>query len=215
MPGSPRRRTSTPILALGAVVLSSAFAFSLASAASLGVTSQQLTVGQGGTPPSPPPTGDTTPPTVASVTTARSPGTGNREGRPLAGSTVTVVFSEAMKGDTICSQFSATILSRTVTATITQGSANNELSVTDCNFGTLDLGSSGFVTSDVEYAGSTLVWDGSIQVTVTLGNPSPSSGVAKHANPVTTSFTPASALTDLAGNAIQPGPYTTAGKVFG
>ena len=216
MPGSPRRRTSTPILALGAVVLSAVFAFSLASAASLGVTSQQLTVGEGGTPPSPPPAGDTTPPTVTSVATAASP-----TGRTYAadeGATVTVTFSEAMAGSSICPGFTTGAATALVDATIANGSGatTDKLSLTagGCSFGVLDLDHNGFVTATVTYSSSALAWNGSNELILTLGVASAPASISTHNGNRDTSFAPASALTDIAGNAIQPGPYTTPGKVF-
>ena len=67
------------------------------------------------------------------------------------------------------------------------------------HFGSVDLGSSAYVTSDQTFATSKIQWKHDGTLTVTLGGSASTSSVTV---PATATYTPDPALTDLAGNGI-------------
>jgi hypothetical protein len=67
------------------------------------------------------------------------------------------------------------------------------------NFGKLDLGSAGYVATDVTFSNSKLTWNHNGTLTLTLGTPSAATSAVN--GTTTATYTPSGAMTDPNGNA--------------
>jgi hypothetical protein len=105
---------------------------------------------------------------VAYPTSVVTANVGGTVGRPQAGDTVTVVFSVQLSQATLCSSWTNGTSSRTLSATLQiadGGSGNDVLTVSSVSaaicsagfrFGSLDLGSPGYVSATRTYTTSTI-----------------------------------------------------------
>jgi hypothetical protein len=137
-------------------------------------------------------------------------------GQPENGDTATITFSKTMKASTFCSSWSNTTTLQTltgVTLEFTDNGSNDTLSVTGtpCSgsttfrLGTISTGGD-YTSSKSMWTGSTIVWDPkAAALTLTLGARS-SGNVRTESSPTAPQYTPATGITDLAGNAL---PTTT------
>ncbi len=131
---------------------------------------------------------------------------------PSSGDTVRVMFSEQLSEASMCSTWGLDNnrdqnLSG-VTVRIVNGSfpTNDSLIVSSVSgacggtfhFGSIDLGSPNYVTTDVNFATSSIQWNHNGQLTVTLGGAP--SGITPVASSVTAIYTPDQLMTDPAGN---------------
>ena len=142
--------------------------------------------------------------TAPTVTNVRLNNGGGRDGKIEPGDTVTLTFSEVLKASTINSAWNdaATTPSQGVTVSIT---STNVLTVSAGASPTLQVGSValGENYGIVTYSGSTLSWDAASKtITIKLG--ATVSGSPSNANrgAVAPTYTPASGLTDAAGNLV-------------
>jgi len=138
---------------------------------------------------------------------------GTVTGRPERFDTVTVVFSVQLSQATLCSTWTNGTSSRSVTGTvsITNGGAGNDvLTVTTVpvgtcasgfRFGSLDLGSPGYVTATRTYGTSTIALTQTVTATtlrITLGTAS-GAGTTVSGGSVMV-YTPDPLVADLSGN---------------
>ncbi len=133
-----------------------------------------------------------TPPEPTSLALNNGGGTGSSSGRPGAGDWLDVTYSQALDVASLCSTWSGDSTNQSVTgdnivsvtiANNAAASGNDKLTVATsaaaCGgsfaFGSVDLGSTSFVTGDVVFNGSgtnksTIAWDASaFKLTITLG----------------------------------------------
>ena len=220
------RRTWLLPMAVGAI----AGAMTVASAASLTVTSKDLTVLS--VAATPPPTGDTTPPVAVALTSSNSGGA-NDEGRPQSGDDFTITFDEPLDATKLCAQWAnngqpqslanSSVVIRIKNNAGTTGGDRVEI-VGTCGSGTLsvghiDLGDSGYVSGDVEFGTSatpsSVGWDPATKaITVTLGAVKSGSGsVGRVSANRTQTYVPSTTVRDLAGNT-STGTYATSIKFF-
>jgi hypothetical protein len=154
-----------------------------------------------------------TAPTVTSVSLVNGTGTA---GRVEQGDKIVIVFSKTMSVASICSSWSGDTTNQSlnsnndVTVTVTNGTLGfNDtvtVSVGSCtfNFGSIDLGSTAYVTSNTSYSGSggnksSIAYTAAtFTLTITLGGGSTGASVAS-SNAV---YTPSSSLKDSSGVAI-------------
>jgi hypothetical protein len=150
-------------------------------------------------------------------------GVGGVAGRIDAGDSIVITFSDQVRVSTLCSTWtgdtSNQVLngSNQVTATLTNGGASDTMTLASSactlNFGTLSLGSTGYTTANINFAGAgaaatTLSWNATThQLTVKLGTAS-GAGAATVANSVVT-YTPAAAVLTSNGVAFG-GTFNTA-----
>ncbi|HXX91734.1 MAG TPA: Ig-like domain repeat protein [Acidimicrobiales bacterium] len=147
--------------------------------------------------------------------------TGGTPGRIDSGDTVTVTFTNPLAVNTICSAWSNNANNQSsATATINvshPGSGDNVLSVSSwsgCpsfNFGTIDLGSSGYVTGfgSMTFANSTIAYNvAADSITITLGTKG-GSGNAGTVSRSVASFSMSGAITDTAGQSVSNSPFST------
>lgn len=162
---------------------------------------------------------ETVPPTVTGITLAN----GGTPGTADAGDTVTIQYSEIMDATKFCSSWSNIGLqtlsaNNDVTVTFNHTTTSNSMTVTSktctLNVGTISLGANAnyaTTTAPVVFVGangsvSTVSWNpATSSLTVRLGDTKNNTG-AQGSNVGTNvpSYTPASSLTDIAGN-----PFTT------
>ncbi len=155
----------------------------------------------------------------------------NRTGQLQKNDTVTIVFSRELNASTLCAGAptqTGTLTGSGITVTVhgNAGPSGNDLlsidSASACSdgemaFGSLDLGSNGFVTSGTAtFSNSTVALtqtSDSATVVVTLGN---ASGTFKRITSfVVATYTPDPSLTDTAGNAIGlSSAFTTSTQQF-
>lgn len=148
-----------------------------------------------------------------SVVSANGGGGGTVAGRPEKTDTVTVVFSVQLSQATLCSTWTNGTSSRSVSGTvsITDGGAGNDvLTVTTVpvgtcasgfRFGSLDLGSPGYVTATRTYGTSTIALTQTATATtlrITLGTAS-GAGTTVSGGSVMV-YTPDPLVADLSGN---------------
>ncbi len=169
---------------------------------------------------------DNTAPTVTSVTFT------DADGQVEKDDTITIVFSEQMSVSSLCSTWSSdsddyTISgNNVVVVTIRNGVSGANDSVasvtsTGCtfNFGTLNLGSTGYVAADRTFSGSggggkqsRIDWTSTTRtLVIKLGEASGTVGSSIPATTVT--YTPSTSVKDSAGNAIS-GSYSFASRRF-
>lgn len=175
-------------------------------------------------------TASTTFATISSVALQNK--TGGTAGLIEKGDQIIVTFSKTMKVASFCSAWSGDSNNQslsgngnvTVTVTNGNGATNDSITVTanTCtfNFGSIDLGSNGYVTgSNATFSGngandSTIAWTAATHVlTITLG--SASGGTLNTVASSTAVYTASSSITSTAGGIITNSPYTLAtGKYF-
>jgi hypothetical protein len=156
--------------------------------------------------------------------------TTNGNGTPQSNDTISIVFSERLSVSSVCSTWSNDGASQTlsanndVTVTVTDGGAANDtlmVSSATCqlHFGSIDLGSPGFVTATRTFSGtgsgrSMVDWTlASLTLRVTLG--SASGAVSTVSSAVTSTYTPDAAIKDTATpqNSVF-GPLPRVGVMF-
>ena len=122
-----------------------------------------------------------TPTTVTSSLTITN-GSGN-SGRADAGDQITVVYGSPPDPSDFCTLWTSTsypeLSGLTVVVTGEQTSGDDVISsVSDLlclggfHFGSIDLGQTGYFNTTVTFTGSTIQWDGTDTLTITLGTPS-------------------------------------------
>lgn len=146
----------------------------------------------------------------ASVVTAN---VGTIVGRPQANDTVTVVFSVQLSQATLCSSWTNGTSSRTLSATLqiaNGGSGNDLLTVSSVSaaicsagfrFGSLDLGSTGYVTTTRTFTSSTIALTqtaSSTTLRLTLGTASGATTTAASGSAAV--YTPNPLVADPSGN---------------
>ena len=214
------RRHDQWMVAAGVAALLSlpAFGLLLGHAASLGtITAADLTVFSSSATPPPPPAGDTTAPTVVSLSIPE------QNHKPDTSDTLTITFSEAIDPNTICDTW-PTDYALTARVTITDGgspSNNDVLSATtgECGvfaLGSINLGHSGFVSGTVAFDSSSVTYnDSDFTLTITLGSTAGVAGTTANASVSPTySPPPAPGIRDLAGNRLQAEFTAPKAKIF-
>lgn len=211
-----RRAVLLPI-AVGAI----AGAMTTASAASLTVTSKDLTVLS--VSATPPPTGDTVAPTPTGLVALNGPASSGEsgDGKAEPGDTIEVTFSEPLDASTVCATWPSSPSSdQTATVTVAlvngAGTARDKVTITGCSVGEILLGSGGYTnTGGAAFGSSTLTWSPTTnKLTLVLG--AVTSGTAlKETNAVSSNvYTPAPAIKDPAGNSITGTASVTDPKFF-
>jgi hypothetical protein len=153
--------------------------------------------------------------------------TGGTLGKPEAGDTIVMTYSADLKMTSICS---ASTLGNTSSGSITPNANSTTVKLTkekgtqiaftstDCtlHLGSLSLGTS-FVgskgTGTLTFAGSSIAWNGSSTITVTLGG-TVTGEVAEESKSQSNTFTPDKAVTDPSGNAISEATFSWSGTDF-
>jgi len=165
-------------------------------------------------------------PAISLVTIANGTGTA---GTIDAGDTVSVVFSAQMNVSKFCSTWSGDTTNQTLNAlsdvTVSVSNATNDtLTVTSAtctfNFGSLNLGSGGYVTVAATFKGSTtstrstIAWNAtSHTLVITLG--AKTAGTVANVATSTPIYTASAVIADSAGALLSNSPFTsTAGKKF-
>lgn len=151
---------------------------------------------------------DTTAPTPTSAKLANGSGTA---GTADTGDTATFVFSEQLNAVSLCSAWtnSGTQTLINATVTLTNAGTTDTLGVTTAsctfNFGSDVVGN--YVTATATFTNSTIVWDPSAKtLTITLGTFS--SGTLTPGTAAKQKYTPATGITDIAGNALSTSTIT-------
>jgi hypothetical protein len=161
------------------------------------------------------------PPAIVSVSINNK--SGGASGTPEAGDTIVFTYSAGLKMTSICS---ASTLGNTASGSITPNATSTTVqlakstgsttpiafSSTDC---TLHLGGislpvnyvGGSNGATLTFAGSTVAWNGSNTISVTLGGTVSGSSTAPNGSNQGT-FTPDTAITDPSGNAISGTPFS-------
>jgi hypothetical protein len=152
---------------------------------------------------------------------------GGTPGKPEAGDTIIFTYSSGLKMSSICqgsplsdtSSGSITLNASSTTVQLTKNNGSTPIVFTsaDC---TLHLGNislpvlyvQGKEGSTVTFAGSSVVWNGSNTITVTLGSTVAGSGSSTAGATTNGTFTPDTAVTDPSGNAISGTPFTWTGS---
>lgn len=156
------------------------------------------------------------------ITLAIANKTGGTAGKPEAGDTVTVTYGSQLNVSTICSTWSGNASNQSLTnATVTianngSSSGKDDLRITSSTctlqFGTISLGTTSFVSSNVTFANSTIAWTAATnKITITLGTVSGT--VSTRNSTYTATYTPNSALRNSSGATIS-GTATYTAKLF-
>jgi hypothetical protein len=150
--------------------------------------------------------------TVPTVTAAKLANGGASSGKADTGDTATFTYSEQLNATTLCSTWtnSGAQTLTNVTATLTNAGTTDTLGVSSSsctlNFGSDVLGD--YVSATATFTNSTITWDPTAKtLTITLGTFSTGTlktGVATAKQ----KYTPASGITDLAGNALSTTTFT-------
>ena len=163
-------------------------------------------------------TTDVTAPSVSDVVLAN--GAQSVAKKADAGDSVKITFSEKLDASKICSTWvnDGTSQSRTVTANLTQSGQSDtvdtvQVSGTGCapiNFGTVISGGN-YLTggSSATFASSTLTWDGTGALVLTLGGVPTSGTIGTNVIAGTPDYTPPAGLSDLAGNPLATTAVTS------
>lgn len=143
----------------------------------------------------------------------------HQDNTPSSGDSIKVVFSEPLSEASMCSTWG---LDNTkdqtlqpssgtpVTVRIEDGGAGNDRlrvqSVSGAcggafHFGTIDLGSAGYVAANVDFTSSKIQWNHNGLLTITLGGTP--AGISAVASGATATYTPDSAMTDPTGNTVM------------
>jgi hypothetical protein len=154
---------------------------------------------------------DNTAPSASDVQTANV--AGGTQGKAETGDTITFTFSEPIDGNSVLSGWSGA--STGVTVRLVDGGASsdtlqvwNSANTAQLSLGQVSLVRKDFVTSTVNFTGSTMTQSGSA-ITITLGTPSGS--VSTAASTGTMAWTPSTSATDRAGTACLPAAATESG----
>lgn len=164
-------------------------------------------------------------PVPTSLLVSNGPGN-NAAGRPEKSDQIQVVFSEPLSPPTICSKWTGSgnhssstseallnIVNNTTTTSSDVVGVSNETAGSsapcDANlrFGSINLGSAGFVSANVSFGGgsggngTSISWSASSStLSVTLGAVSAATNTAAVTSATTATYTPESAVKDAAGN---------------
>lgn len=145
---------------------------------------------------------------------------GGTAGKPEPSDTIVLTYSSVLKMTSICS---ASTLGNTTAGSITPHATSTTVTLTtttttsvsftstDCtlNLGTITINATGYGTGALTFAGSSVQWNGSNTITITLG--STVTGVqGTHTASATASYTPSTSVTDPAGNLISGTASATA-----
>jgi hypothetical protein len=157
------------------------------------------------------------PPAPTAVSVSIANGNGGTPGKPEAGDTISVVYSQAIQLSSVCSTWSSGTLSGiSVRMERGNGQGHNDLTVTGCsgalNFGTLTTASSQWITTNntATWGSSTLTWNSASKtLQITLGG-SPGITLSAVTNATTYAYTPDTGITNTFGTAITSAPVTTA-----
>ncbi|MDR6988382.1 hypothetical protein J2Y66_002886 [Paenarthrobacter nitroguajacolicus] len=167
-------------------------------------------------------TKDVAAPTVTGV--RLNNGTGKTLGIVETGDSVTLTFSEALGAATICSAWTSNTATQTQNGNgssqvLVNVSAADVLTVTQAGCPTLRVGNVAlgghYTGSDLTFAGnnasgSALTWNpGAKTLTITLGAGGPGTLTVAAAPTPLPGYTPASGLTDIAGNPLATTPVTS------
>lgn len=169
-------------------------------------------------------TKDVTAPTVTGVQLTNG---GATAGKVEAGDHVTLTFSEPLKASTICSTWTSPDNTQTVSGNgnnrvVVNVSANDILSVTTNSCPVLRVGSvalgGDYTSSNLSFntpnSGGILHWSSTSQtLTVTLGGGN-AGGAILTSDSIFPTYTPASGLTDVAGNQLGTSPVPGAPSRF-
>lgn len=147
---------------------------------------------------------------------------GGTVGKPETGDTVTVSYGSQLNVSTICSTWSGNATNQSLAnATVTivdNGSSTGKddlrIASSTCalQFGTVNLGTTNFVSSSVTFTNSTITWTAATnRLTITLGTLSGS--VSTRTTTYTATYTPNTALRNSSGTAIT-GTATTNSRLF-
>lgn len=211
-----RRAVLLP-LAVGAI----AGTMTVASAASLTVTSKDLTVLS--VAATPPPTGDTTAPrpTALLANNGLTSSGESGDGKAEPGDTMEITFSESLDASTICAAWPASpSIDQTATVTVAlvngAGTSRDKVTVSGCNVGEILLGSGDYTnTGGATFGSSTVTWSpASNKLTVLLGTGTTGTALKETNAANDNVYTPASAIEDLAGNSITGTASVTDAKFF-
>jgi hypothetical protein len=139
--------------------------------------------------------------TGGTATTVQTANGGATAGRPENLDSITYTFSEPVEPMSILAAWTNPSSSQTVTVTITDGGAGNDiLTVGGTNLGSVNLGSAGYVGATRTYNASTMTASGN-DVKIVLGGSS-GAGTTAGANS-TTSWASSNQVDDRAGNAFS------------
>jgi len=156
--------------------------------------------------------------------------TGGTVGRIEQGDQIVVTFSTQMNVSSFCSTWSGTpaLAGPDISVNVTHGGffgpdklgISTSTSCASFNFGTIDLKSNGYVSSNTTFGGATgntsIAWDGAAHtLTITLG--AQTSGVVTTNNANTRPvYTASGLITDTAGGTLANSPFTflASGKQF-
>ncbi len=165
---------------------------------------------------------------LAPTPTSLAIANGGTSARPDKGDTMTVVFSQAMSVSSMCSTWTTgdagnqsvtgnNVVTVTIQNNAAPGTSNDLLSVSTASpacggtshFGTVDLGSQGFVTADATFLGSgsggnmsTVGWTAATRtLVISLGANGVGSGVT-NAGSFTAKYTPDPAMTNTSGTGV-------------
>jgi hypothetical protein len=145
---------------------------------------------------------------------------GGVAGKPEAGDTIVLTYSSGLKMTSICS---ASTLGNTTAGSITPHATSSTVTLTtttttsvsfsstDCtlDIGTISINATGYGTGTLTFAGSSVQWNGSNTITITLGS-TITGTQGTHTASATVTYTPSTSITDPAGNAISGTASSTA-----
>jgi hypothetical protein len=134
---------------------------------------------------------------------------GGNEGKPEKGDTAVFTYNSQPLPSSIVSGWSGAA-AVSVTATITQSSSNDTLSIGSSTLGTVEL-KGNYVSKTVSFTSSSLTLEGS-SVVLTLGTPSSSSNLEDDNSSRTPIWKPSSSAKDLAENACSTASVTAASE---
>ena len=154
-------------------------------------------------------------PTAVSVTIAN--GSGGTAGKPEAGDTISIVYSQAIQLSSVCSTWSSgTLTNISVKMEKGNGQNTNDLTVTGCSgalhFGTLTTPSGQWLgNATATWASSTMTWNSTtLTLQITLGGTVTGTAPPTVTAATTYKYTPDAGITNTFGTAISSTPVTTA-----
>jgi prepilin-type N-terminal cleavage/methylation domain-containing protein len=159
--------------------------------------------------------------TISSVTLTNG---GSTAGKVEQNDKIVITFSGQVNDASLCSGWSGTgSQSSTGVVTLTNGGvfSNDTITATAAcgtfNFGSLDLGSTGYASSNVNFGASgtasSITWNGTNTLTITLGTASGSGATTVSSS--TPKYTASGSVTDAFGDPISNSPFTLPnGKQF-
>jgi len=151
---------------------------------------------------------DLTAPAGSGVQTANA--SGGTVGKAETGDTITFTYTEAMDPASLKASWDGTSTTATVSFANGGCGANDSVSVTGVNLGSLCLGGGTYVSAAQTFTNSTMVLSGSgTVVTITLGTTAGAFGT--QAGNTTMTWTPSASALDVAGNACSTAVVTESG----